>query len=105
MSKEPLSPELEAMLQRVADLELHFAWICVDAIPAPTPDQIRAVQTFYPHENLLTVRRRLTEGTAMIGPLDPDAVDDFAAVALLGTGLTWRAKTGAELAAASPSFD
>jgi hypothetical protein len=97
MSDMPLSPEAAAIIEGIKQLEASFAWICIDAVASPSPQQIKAVQTFYPTENLLAVRRMLSDGSAKIGPLDPEMVDDFASAALAETGLTWRARTSAEL--------
>jgi hypothetical protein len=97
MSEKPGHPDHDAMLQRIRAFEESFSWICIDAVASPTADQIKALQTFYPKENLLEIRRRLANGEARIGPIPPDAVDDFAAVALRGTNLSWHAKSGAEI--------
>ena len=91
------SPAVQQLLKSIDALEDAMAWICLDPVPSPTAAQLKAVQTFYPTENLVSVRRLLIAGDARIGPFDPEMIDDFAAAALRGTGLTWQQRLGAEL--------
>jgi hypothetical protein len=74
-------------------------WLCVQADAPLTADQISAVRVFFPQENLLSVRRRIMEGNARVGPLLPETAEEFARSALAGTGLKWDfdAPTEAEL--------
>jgi len=71
-------------------------WIRVDPVAAPTAAQLKALQVFYPQHNLLGIRRLLTAGRARIGPVVLEDVDNFAALALRGTDLTWRADVADE---------
>ena len=62
--KLPTPPELEPIVAELDKFSCQLQWICLNAIVAPTTEQLQAVQTFFPSENLLSVRRRLVEGTA-----------------------------------------
>lgn len=85
---EELALALEAL--EMAEKMIHdCAYLCLDPVTAPTGEQLRAVQTFFPDSNHLQLRRDLMEGSLRIGPLLPSAVTDFAHLALRNAGLSW----------------
>ena len=91
--KLPTSPELEAVAAQLDGFARQLVWICLEPVPAPTETQLRSVQTFYPSENLLSVRRMLTEGRARVGPFLPGDVEAFGQVTFAPHGLLWHTES------------
>jgi hypothetical protein len=71
-------------------------WVCVDAVGSPSAEQVKAIQTLFPTDNLLAIRRKLVAGTVRIGPVDPACLDAFADAALAGAGLAWHPDASTE---------
>jgi hypothetical protein len=67
-------------------------FICLEPVEAPTPAQLRAIQSFFPDQNFLALRRAAVAGTLRIGPVPPDALQEFAHLALAGSNLAWHAE-------------
>lgn len=88
---DELALALEA-LEMAEQLIHECAYLCLDPVDAPTVDQLRAVQAFFPEVNQLALRRELMEGTLRIGPLLPSAVTDFAHLSLRNVGLAWHSE-------------
>lgn len=89
------NPDVQAMeevLRSMEQLLRSTVFICIDATASPTPAQLRALQPFYPSENLLSIRKLVVAGEARIGPVVPDSAAAFAAAALGDCGLTWHPK-------------
>lgn len=88
---EELALALEAL--EMAEKLIHeCAYLCLDPVPSPTSEQLRAVQAFFPDSNHLALRRELIDGTLRIGPLLPSTVTDFAHLSLRNAGLSWHSE-------------
>jgi hypothetical protein len=89
----PTPPELEPIVAELDRFSRQLRWICLNPVETPTTEQLKAVQTFFPLENLLSVRRRLVEGTARVGPFIPNNIEAFCQVAFAPNGLTWHVES------------
>ena len=86
-------PELIPVVDALDKFAHQLQWVCLDAVASPTPEQLQALQTFFPEENLLGVRRRLIEGKARVGPFIPDTIDAFCQAAFAPHGLLWHTES------------
>ena len=86
----------EAMLKAAEQLLRCTVFICIDPTPSPDSTQLRALQVFYPRENLLSIRKLVISGSARIGPVLPEVAPEFANAALGTSGLTWHLEPPSE---------
>ena len=82
----------QAALEAAEGLLRSALFICVEAVESPSAAQLRALQPFFPERNLLALRSAAIAGTLRLGPVLPDAIEEYAQLALAGTGLAWHAE-------------
>jgi len=90
---------LSALLRGIPNPEEAYAqllpalrWIQLDAVAAPSIDQLKALQAFEPYnnQNLMQIRQALREGSARIGVFSEAAAREIAKVAFDSCGMTWK---------------